>query len=90
MHLKLQKQSLGLAINYPSDEGKARSDQPKIPRRGTQVNGLRYPSDVTDEEWRHIVPLIPPAKHGGCKRKGDCREIVNEIMCVLSTGCQWR
>ena len=51
---------------------------------------LRYPSDLTDAEWAHIEPLIPPAKHGGRKRKVDCREIVNGIMYVLSTGCQWR
>jgi transposase len=34
--------------------------------------------------------LIPPAKHGGRKRKVDVREVVNGIMYVLSTGCQWR
>jgi transposase len=38
----------------------------------------------------HVAPLIPPAKHGGRKRKGDVREVVNGIMDVLSTGCQWR
>ena len=51
---------------------------------------LRYPSDLSDEEWRHIAPLIPPAKQGGRKRTGDVREVVNGIMYVLSTGCQWR
>ena len=51
---------------------------------------LRYPSDLTDAEWLHIEPLIPPAKHGGRKRTVDPREIVNGIMYVLSTGCQWR
>jgi transposase len=40
--------------------------------------------------WAHIEPLIPPAKHGGRKRKVDVREVVNGIMHVLSTGCQWR
>ena len=34
--------------------------------------------------------LIPPAKHGGRKRKVDVREVVNGIMYVLSMGCQWR
>jgi putative transposase len=29
---------------------------------------LRYPSDLTDAEWEHIEPLIPPAKRGGRKR----------------------
>ena len=51
---------------------------------------LRYPSDVTDEEWGLIRPLIPPAKRGGNKRTVDEREIVNGLMYILSTGCQWR
>jgi len=51
---------------------------------------LRYPSDLTDEEWGHIAPLIPPARRGGNKRTVDVREVMNGIMYVLSTGCQWR
>jgi len=51
---------------------------------------LRYPSDLTDEEWSHVEPLIPPAKRGGRKRSVEPREIVNGLMYVLSTGCQWR
>src|SRR5471032_1583224 len=51
---------------------------------------LRYPSDLTDEEWRHVEPLIPPAKRGGNRRHVDVREVMNGIMYVLSTGCQWR
>jgi transposase len=51
---------------------------------------LRYPSDLTDDEWSLIKPLIPPAKPGGRKREVDEREVVNGIMYVLSTGCQWR
>lgn len=51
---------------------------------------LRYPSDLTDEEWAHVEPLIPPAKRGGRKRSVNLREILNGIMYVLSTGCQWR
>jgi transposase len=51
---------------------------------------LRYPSDVTDEEWELIKPQIVPAKRGGRKREVNEREIVNAIMYVLSTGCQWR
>jgi transposase len=53
-------------------------------------DGLRYPSDLTDAEWAHIGPLIPPAKRGGGKRRVDMREVVNGVMYVLSTGCQWR
>ena len=50
---------------------------------------LRYPSDLTDAEWQHVEPLIPPAKRGGGKRTVDIREVVNGAMYVLSTGCQW-
>lgn len=51
---------------------------------------LRYPSDLTDREWEEIEPMIPPAKHGGRHRSVDVREVMNGIMYVLSTGCQWR
>src|SRR5882757_1995803 len=51
---------------------------------------LRYPSDLTDEEWAHVAPVIPPAKPGGNKRTVDVREVMNGVMYVLSTGCQWR
>lgn len=51
---------------------------------------LRYPSDLTDEEWALIEPLIPPGKRGGGKRRVNLREVVNALMYVLSTGCQWR
>jgi len=50
---------------------------------------LRYPSDLTDAEWELVRPVIPPAKRGGNKRTVDVREIVNGIMYILSTGCQW-
>jgi transposase len=51
---------------------------------------LRYPSDLTDAEWALVAPLIRPAKRGGNKRTVDIREVVNGLMYVLSTGCQWR
>ena len=47
---------------------------------------LRYPSDLTDEEWALVEPLIPPAKRGGNKRHVVVREVVNGLMYVLSTG----
>jgi len=63
-----------------TNENRARYDRSK----------LRYPSDVTDEEWALVAPLIPPPKPGGNKRTRDMREVVNGLMYVLSTGCQWR
>lgn len=44
----------------------------------------RYPSDVTDEEWALAEPHLPP------QRNSDRREILNAILYVLTTGCQWR
>jgi transposase len=63
-----------------SDETRPRHDRSK----------LRYPSDLTDDEWALVAPLIPPAKRGGRQREKDERELVNGIMYVLSTGCAWR
>jgi transposase len=51
---------------------------------------LRYPSDLTDEEWALAKGEIPRAKRGGNKRTVDVREVLNGLMYVLSTGCQWR
>ena len=63
-----------------SNENRARYDRSR----------LRYPSDLTDAEWAHVEPLIPPAKRGGNRRHVNVREVVNGLMYVLSTGCQWR
>ena len=60
-------------------ENRARYDRSK----------LRYPSDLTDEEWAVIGPLIPTAKRGGNKRPIDERAVVDGVMYILSTGCQW-
>ena len=49
---------------------------------------LRYPSDLTDEEWSLIEPLIPPAKPCGGKGRTNMRELINGLLYVLSTGCQ--
>lgn len=59
-------------------------------RRVYERRGLRYPSDLTDEEWALVEPLIPPAKRGGRRRTVDVREVLNGVFYVLMTGCQWR
>lgn len=51
---------------------------------------LRYPSDLTDEEWALVEPLIAPGKRGGGKRTVVMRNVVDGVMYILSTGCQWR
>jgi transposase len=59
-------------------------------RKRYERQGLRYPSDVTDAEWGLVEPLIPPARRGGRRRTVAVREVMNGILYVLSTGCQWR
>jgi putative transposase len=50
----------------------------------------RYASDLSDEEWAILEPLIPAAKEGGRPRRINMREVVNGIFYWLKTGCQWR
>ena len=52
--------------------------------------GQRYDSDLTDEEWALVAPIIPPGKRGGGKRTVNIREVLNGIFYVLWTGCQWK
>jgi len=47
--------------------------------------GLRYPSDLTDDEWAIVAPMIAPARHGGRKRSVNVRPIVVEV----SPGLEW-
>ena len=53
-------------------------------------DGLRYASDVTDAEWAILEPLMPAAKALGRPRTTDLREVVNAILYMARTGCQWR
>jgi putative transposase len=48
------------------------------------------PTDLTDDEWRVLEPLIPPAKPGGRPRSVDLREIVNGVRYLLRSGGAWR
>lgn len=48
-----------------------------------------YRTDLTDEQWTVLEPLIPPAKPGGRGREVDMREVVNTILYQNRTGCQW-
>src|SRR5262245_32991801 len=48
-----------------------------------------YPSDLTQEQWSLLEPLVPPAKRGGRPRTADMREILNGIFYIDRAGCQW-
>jgi len=55
----------------------------------TDVSRKTYPSDLTDEQWSQLAPLIPPKIGKGENRKVNLREVVNGILSVERTGCQW-
>ena len=59
-------------------------------RKAADRRGLRYDSDLIDEEWALVEPLIRPAKRGGRPRSVNVREVLNAIFYVLWTGCQWK
>lgn len=53
-----------------------------------------YPTDLTDEQWKLVKPLLPAAKSngqlGGRPRKTDLREVLNALFYLVRSGCQWR
>jgi len=49
-----------------------------------------YSTDLSDEEWQIIRPLVPEAKPGGRPRAHETRELLNAIFYVLRGGCAWR
>src|SRR5438132_3093724 len=62
----------------------------EITRRNYRRDGLRYASGTTDREWAEIAPLLPAARRLGRPRRRDLRPIVEAILYILATGCQWR
>lgn len=48
-----------------------------------------YPTDLTDEQWNILQPLIPPAQSGGRSRTVHMREVINTILYINRAGCQW-
>ena len=54
------------------------------------TNRKAYSSDLTDSQWEVIAALLPPAKQGGRPREVNLREVVNTILYLTRTGCQWK
>src|SRR5438552_2334757 len=48
-----------------------------------------YPSDLTDDQWALVEPLIP-VYPGGRPRETDMRDVLDAILYLVKTGCQWR
>ncbi|GBQ49660.1 transposase [Komagataeibacter europaeus LMG 18890] len=50
----------------------------------------RYPSDMTDEEWARIAPLMPEPGRMGRPREIEFREVINAVRYLVRSGCGWR
>jgi transposase len=62
----------------------------EITRPKYERTGRRYASDLTDAEWRLIEPCMPAVKHLGRPRETDLRAVVDAILYIARSGCQWR
>jgi putative transposase len=50
----------------------------------------KYPTDLTDSQWNHIKDFFPSPKQTGRPREVEFRQIVNALLYLVFTGCQWR
>lgn len=62
----------------------------ELTRRRYDRGGGRYASDLTDAEWGVIAPFLPPRKKTGRPRTTELRDVMDAILYVATTGCQWR
>ena len=49
-----------------------------------------YPTDLTEDQWAILAPLIPPPRKNARPRQADMREVLNAMLYLLRTGCPWR
>lgn len=59
----------------------------RVVRTGTRQG---YPTDVKDDEWRLIEPLLPGAARTGRPRRTDLRAVINALRYMVRAGCEWR
>jgi transposase len=64
--------------------------KPSPPKANRELAAQGYPSDLTEQEWTILEPLIPPARPGGRPRTTDMRAVINAILYLDRTGGQWR
>src|SRR5207302_8082763 len=62
----------------------------EITRRKYEREGQRYASDLTDAEWALIAPHMPAMKRLGRPRETELRSVLDAILYIARTGCQWR
>ena len=62
----------------------------EITRRKYEREGQRYASDLRDAEWALITPHMPAAKRLGRPRETELRSVLDAILFIARSGCQWR
>src|SRR2546421_10364569 len=71
-----------------SDTVPARERREPSAKANRELSAQRYPSDLRDQEWAILEPLIPPAKPGGLPRTVNMSEVINAVLYVDRYGCQ--
>ena len=59
-------------------------------RAAYERRSSRYPSDLTDEDWALVAPLMPAPRKARRHPAPETRTLLDAVLCVLTTGCQWR
>lgn len=81
-------------VASPAAESQERSLVAERQRRPAPTRSAhaapRYPSDLSDQEWACLEPLLPPGLAGGKPRTTDLREVLNALFYLDRTGAQWR
>jgi putative transposase len=67
-----------------------KSGSRRVIRYSSTHESKRYPTDLTDAEWKYIAPPLPAPKGYGRPRTHSLREILDAIFYLLKSGCQWR
>src|ERR1700688_62464 len=82
--------SVGCVMMVVSRQSSRHKMWTEITRRKYEREGQRYASDVTDAEWALIEPHMPAAKPLGRPRETELRAVLDAILYIARTGCQWR
>src|ERR1700738_5506058 len=62
----------------------------EITRPKYERKGLGYSNDLSDPEWAMIEPRLPQRNRLGRPQKTELRKVVNALLYMVRTGCQWR
>src|SRR3984893_5797167 len=82
--------SVGYGMMVVSRQSSRHKMWTEITRPKYEPEGQRYASDVTDAEWALIEPHMPAAKPLGRPRDTELRAVLDAILYIARTGCQWR